>query len=97
MTEWPLILHKWCSPSFKNGVCQVQPSFNVSCRLFVAEIVEPYFCLYSGTNLLEMFVDNTIDLTGYCNAFYSGEMQKRQSLFDLVYQGNDCVTSVTNI
>lgn len=60
------------------------------------EIVEPYFCLYVGTNLVEMVElgQKAIMADGFCNALYSEDLLKRQQLFEYLYQGADCESSV---
>jgi hypothetical protein len=74
-------------------------SFNQVSRLRVnnnlAALSKPNFCLYTGTNLLELFakqqsIDSNITQE-FCAALENGDLQKRIHLFEQMDSGKDCV------
>lgn len=73
--------------SFVQDWCEPNVSF------FNAAIVEPYFCLYVGTNLLEMLKKEREDyiISGFCDSVHQKSLNMRQNFFDKLYKGDNCV------
>ena len=61
--------------------------------------MKPYFCLYVGTNLVELYHAQT-EATPYedfCTTFYSGELELREILINSMYEGANCVETVSEL
>lgn len=60
--------------------------------------MEPYFCLYVGTNIIELLRDEKTAVTaGFCDVVNKGDLKMRQQLFDKIYEGEDCESTVKNL
>ena len=59
-----------------------------------AELVTPYYCLYVGTNLVELY---NLGVTDFASGFCTADLTLRQTLIERMYDGEDCLTVLTDL